>query len=837
MVLPDKLIDHTFVKVIFLKLHMKRTIYTLLFCLLTATSFSQVGSINGTIYGMDSSTVLSGITVNIEKTPLVTISNSKGEFSFNKAPEGVQNLIISHPGYKKVKVSVNVIANGTITQNFYLNEEVMDLPETVIKHVTMTGGEKGIKDLPGSAYYLSPKELEKFNYTDINKTLRSIPGVNIQEEDGFGLRPNIGLRGTGVERSSKITIMEDGILIAPAPYSAPAAYYFPTIGRMQAVEILKGSSQIKYGPYTTGGAINLISTQIPSDLKAKISLMGGSFGGRNLHAFVGNSHTYFGYSVEAMQYSSDGFKKLDNDGNTGFDKKDFIAKFRVNTKSTAKIYQSLSFKVGTSIENSNDTYLGITREDFETSPFRRYSASQKDEMNTNQTQLSATYSIRPAKFVTLTSTVYRNDFHRNWYKLDGVKDSSGTKTSIAKILADPSSFQNAYDIITGQTSINSDAFYLKGNNRTYYAQGIQTILGFDLKTGAVKHDIDLGFRYHQDNMDRFQYEDQYKMSNNTMMMTKAGTPGTESNRTSDAIAAATYIQYKLMYKKLTATAGVRNEQIWLHDRDFGKSDPERTGKNLVQSYNEVNVFIPGIAVDYKINSSIASFVGVHKGFAPPGAKDGARPEESVNYEAGIKFYKKAISSQLVFFFNDYKNLLGSDLAASGGAGTGELFNGGAAESKGIEFQLIYDVLSTFKMKANMPVTVGYTYTDAYFRSGFNSDFEDWGTVNAGDVLPYLANHQLAVNLSFEHAKFSINFGSKYTSEMRTVAGSGSIPTEELIPSYFIMDAGAKYNVHKNISLVLNVINLTNQVYLVSTRPAGLRPGMPRAFQLGLKANF
>ena len=816
---------------------MNRFLFALTFSIISFISFSQSGKVKGIIYDSDSLSGKGGVIISVEKTKFVTISNSNGEFYFDNIPAGEQYLFVLQPGYKKIRVIVSVVPDQLIVKNLYLTEEVLNLPETVIKHISMTGGEQGIKDMPGSAYYISPKELEKFNYTDINRTLRNIPGVNIQEEDGFGLRPNIGLRGTGVERSSKITIMEDGILIAPAPYSAPAAYYFPTIARMQAVEILKGSSQIKYGPFTTGGAINLISTQIPSELRAKINLIGGSFGGRNLHAFVGNSHANIGYSVEALQFSSDGFKTLDNDGNTGFDKKDYLAKFRINTKIDAKIYQSLSFKAGTSSENSNDTYLGITQDDFNATPYRRYAGSQKDQMLTSQSQLSATYLIKPFKFMTFTSTVYRNDFHRNWYKLDAVKDSSGAKNSISKILADPASYQNAYDIITGQTSINSDAFYVKANNRAYFGQGVQSIIGLDFKSGEMHHDIDLGFRYHQDNVDRFQYEDQYKMSDMTMMLTNAGKPGTESNKISNAIAAASYIQYKLLYKKLTATTGLRHEHIWLTEKDFGKNDPDRLGTFMTQTSNEVDVFIPGIAIDYKFTSSLASFVGVHKGFAPPGTKNGSLPENSINYEAGIKFYRKTISSQLVLFFNDYKNLLGADLAAGGGTGSGDLFNGGSAESKGVEFQVIYDVISPFKKHVSMPITIGYTYTDARFKSAFSSTFEDWGNVNAGDALPYLSNHQLSASAAFEHAKFAINFGSKYSSEMRTVAGSGDIPTSELIPAFFVMDAGVKYNIHKNISLVLNVTNLSNKAYLVSTRPAGLRPGMPRAFQLGLKANF
>jgi Fe(3+) dicitrate transport protein len=45
---------------------------------------------------------------------------------------------------------------------------------------------------------------------------------------------------------------------------------------MQAFEILKGGSQI-HGPYTTGGAINMVSTQIPNRFKARVVASIGSF--------------------------------------------------------------------------------------------------------------------------------------------------------------------------------------------------------------------------------------------------------------------------------------------------------------------------------------------------------------------------------------------------------------------------------------------------------------------------------------------------------------------------------------------------------------------------------
>ena len=73
--------------------------------------------------------------------------------------------------------------------------------------------------------------------------------------------------------------------------------------------------------------------------------------------------------------------------------------------------------------------------------------------------------------------------------------------------------------------------------------------------------------------------------------------------------------------------------------------------------------------------------------------------------------------------------------------------------------------------------------------------------------------------------------------MRTVAGQGPIPEAQGTDAYFIVDMSANYQLHPNLSLFASVTNLTDQSYIVARRPAGVRPGLPRAFMAGLKADF
>ena len=720
-----------------------------------------------------------------------------------------------------------------------INDSLPDAPlvtlnEVVLNAKVIFGSKFEAKNRTGSAYYISPEEIRKFNYTDINRTLRTVPGVNVYEEDGFGLRPNISLRGTSPERSAKISLMEDGVLIAPAPYSAPAAYYFPTIARMQSVEILKGSSQVQYGPFTTGGAINMLSTEVPDSFGAFLSTSYGSFATGRLHAQLGDSRKNFGYSLEYLNYNSNGFKDLDNGGDTGFDKNDLVAKIRLNTGPEATLGQELELKFQYSDESSDETYLGLTQADFDAAPFRRYAASREDQMNTEHLQFMATHTLKFSDYFRITTVGYRNEFSRNWYKLDNVT-VNGEREGIAAILNDPEGLSAYYDLIRGAADSGADALAVKANNRDYLSTGVQTKLDYHWTGLKTFHDVEIGLRYHFDEEDRFQWVDNYAMENNFLQLTTAGIPGTDANRISDARAFAAFALYKLKYGELTLTPGLRYENMVLSRREYGNADPERAGTSLSERENKVDVFIPGMGFNYNIDK-LSVFGGIHKGFSPPGNQAGQDPEESINYELGGRFSLGGLSGELVGFFNDYSNLLGSDLAATGGTGSLDQFNAGEVRITGIEALLNYNLLEGNKSFI-LPITLAYTFTDTEFLNSFGSEDGLWGEVNAGDELPYISRHQLNAGFGLEHRNFELNFNARYNGEFRTEAGRGTIPQDELVDSNFILDFAGKYRFNEHLSLTANIINLLDETYAVARVPAGLRPGHPFGAYAGIELRY
>lgn len=816
-----------------------------------AQETAATGTIRGTVMHDGLNAPLPGANVYLQDSNTGAATGPDGSFVIRSVTPGEYVLVASIIGFETARRRLTVEAGATTTVTVRLTERPLEISELVVERVMMTGGRTGLDDIPGAAHYITPEELERFSYNNVHRVLQRVPGVYLQEEDGYGLRPNVGLRGTGSERSSKITLMEDGVLAAPAPYAAPSAYYFPTVGRMQGMEVRKGSSQIKYGPYTTGGALNLISTQIPSEFSGRVNVLAGSNAERTLHTYAGDSRENVGFLVETYQARTNGFKSLTGvnnanagfDYNTGFDLQDYLGKVRLNTDDDATVYQALTFKIGWHEETSNETYLGLTDADFAQTPYARYAASQKDVMNTEQRQFQLRHVMRPSRYLDVTTTAYHQTFKRNWFKLDDVRATvAGDDIGIGTILSNPTEYAAELAIIRGQASPNDNALEVKNNNREYFSQGVQTTVGIQFETERFEHDVEIGGRLHQDEIDRFQWINDYRMApGGVMELTNERTPGTESNRVTTARALATYLQYQLSYGALKVTPGLRYETITIERDEYATDTPEgraRTASPVASRENSVDVVMPGIGLDYRFSDALSGFAGVHRGFAPPGSSPETKAETSTNYEAGVRYRRPGLRLDGVAFFNDYTNLLGRDLAAIGGEPTGEQFNGGDVNVSGLELQAGTDLGLPAGTSFSLPVEVSYTYTTATFQSAFESDFGPWGTVEDGDELPYLPSHQLFARAGVAGLHgVGLTLSGKYVSTMRTVAGQGDFVDDQRIGSHLVLDLAANYDVTRWATLFASIQNLTDNAYEVARRPAGLRPGLPRTLRLGVKTQF
>lgn len=764
------------------------------------------------------------------------ITNELGELILDEFSCQVCSLEISCLGY----VTKGLVIDRSSVKTpglIILEEDVLNLGTVVIEGRSLTRGHLDAWKIPGSSHFISPEQLRAQNYTDPGRLLQTIPGVNVQEEDGYGLRPNIGLRGSGSDRSSKITLMEDGILIAPAPYAEPAAYYFPFFGRMQGLEILKGSSQIKYGPFTTAGALNLLSTAIPQEFGGKISLRGSSYGGREVHAYAGTKTGIFSVLAETFQMASDGFKELDQGGPAGFNLQDYVIKARLETADKTKPgYQLLEFKWQQSRELAHETYLGLTESDFASTPYRRYLASEKDNIQTRHRTWSATHFIRLAPWAEITTLAYRNDFSRNWYKLDAVS-AAGNKISIGSGLLEDNPQHPFYLAITGQAT-DAHTLWVKANNRRYFSQGVQTTLSLNLgEKPGHKHHLDMGLRYHQDEADRFQWTDGYTATTQNLILELRGQPGSESNRINQASAWSGFVQHLWEKGRWTFTPGVRYEHIQMQRVDYGKTDPERLGTALQKTSNTVGVIIPGMGASYQIDPGWVGFTGVHRGFSPPGVNEGSLPELSLNMEAGIRYFKNRLGWKAVLFADRYNNLLGKDLTAAGGVGTGDTFNGGDATAHGLELEGKYYLNLIPARQIIVPLNLSYSYTVTRFKHDFASEFEAWGAVKTGDWLPYLAPHRLLSQIGLESPQWSTELSINYQTAMRSKAGQGPIPSAAVIPARTILDFSIHYQLSPQVSFFSQINNVLNTAYLAARHPSGLRPGLPRLIRFGVEFDF
>ena len=705
-----------------------------------------------------------------------------------------------------------------------------DTESEYIESVTIIGSKEDVKDLAGSGAVISNEDLQKAMDTDIQKILSAVPGIYMRTEEGYGLRPNISIRGTAIERSGKVTIMEDGVLVAPAPYTASSAYYFPTTGRIHAVEVLKGPAVVSQGPQTIGGAINLISTPIPKVASGKFIQEIGENGMTRTHTYYGGSQGNLGALVEIHEHASDGFDSIANvGGDTGFDKSDLMIKANYTSGN-----HSLTFKRVDLDETSNQSYVGLSQASFNANPRMRYGATAYDKMMNEGEQTSLTYEGSFNNF-DIRFTSWQNDYQRDWFKVSDFNNDSehGERDDINELISDANNGSaNAQAILDGELAVEIE---YKHNNRYYTNEGYQ----FNISTQLGIHALTVGYRDMEDSESRVQAHEYADQAADGSLSPLYGYIGlnNSNNRLRESSATSYYIEDTMDFGRLAVTVGYRSEDYDQRHRRWS----DRAGPNLTMvrtgeadnrdTFTTNDHTTSSFGATYDLNDNVILVAGFHQGMTP---MFGADPEEADNMELGLRYSEGTTNIEAFYFESDYSRLAAECTLVSGAACDADesaIFSGGEADVSGLEFS------GSMILEGNgvmYPISVNYTSTDATFANSSDSDY--FGTVAAGDDLPYIPDSQSSIVVGFINDN-----GLSGNARLVNVGSSCSLAacgTYNKIEAHSYLDLSLRKALNEDMDVYLILENTLDSEDLISRAPSeGARSQKPRTMKVGFSINF
>ena len=698
-----------------------------------------------------------------------------------------------------------------------------------VESVTIIGTKDDVKDLPGSGAVISNDDLQKAMDTDIQKILTAVPGIYMRTEEGYGLRPNISIRGTAIERSGKVTIMEDGVLVAPSPYTSSAAYYFPTTGRIHSVEVLKGPAVVSQGPQTIGGAINLISTPIPEVNSGKFVQEIGENGMSRTHAYYGASQGNFGALVEVHEHSSDGFDSIANvGGDTGFDKSDLMIKARYSSGNHTVTFKRVDLE-----EDSNQSYVGLSQASFMANPRMRYGATAYDKMMNDGEQTSLTY-VGDFDNFDVVFTSWQNDYHRDWFKVSDFNNDKehGEQDDINELISDANNGSaNAQAILDGQLPVEIE---YKHNNRYYTNEGYQ----FTVSTEIGVHALTVGYRDMEDSESRIQaheYADQAADGSLSALYGYVGLSGS-NNRLRESSATSYYLEDTMDFGKLALTVGFRSEEYDQRHRRWAEgAGPNLTAVRITSvrdTFAENDHNTSSFGATYELSETTTLVAGFHEGMTP---MFGADPEEADNMELGVRYSEGTTNIEAFYFASDYSRLAAECTLVSGAscdADESAVFSGGEAEVSGLEFS------GSWMLQGDngvvYPISVNYTSTDATFKNSSSSDY--FGTVAAGDDLPYIPDSQSSIVVGFINDN-----GLSGNARLVNVGSSCSLAacgTYNEIEAHSYLDLNLRKALNDSMSVYLILENTLDSEDLISRAPSeGARSQKPRTMKVGFSYDF
>lgn len=699
--------------------------------------------------------------------------------------------------------------------------------------------------VPGSGKVVTSESIEQNHRLTINEALREVPGVHVRDEDGLGIRPNIGIRGLDPTRSRKVHIMEDGVPIMLMPYGDPSSYYFPPIFRFDRIEVLKGSGQLLYGPQTIGGVMNFITRMPSTTPEGHFQVWGGNLNYLNTHFDYGGTWGKSGYLIDYTH------SQMDTPRFTNIRAK--IDDLTFKTVQELSDRTQITGKFNYYRENSGIGYQGLTQAEWATRGEERQTSFINDNFDFMRLGYHVAVNHMFTANLTSTTNLFGHYISRDWSRqstLDAVSFGSNALPA-ATVAAEPANTRYT-------------------NEREYWVWGIEPRFHYIHSLLGIKAEADFGARYMFEQSDRKQLRNLVSGigSPSSCAGVIGGTPsnnscvGENNKRTTNAY--AFFAQERLFLGPFTLTPGFRVEHISYDQDNRLASVNNGTGAYAKTTFTKV---LPGAGITYSPLKDHTLFFGAHRGMSPPQVSDAISlttnqpadlgPELSWTYELGARGNLTPWAGYAITGFQmDFDNQIISQSVAGGTGAT--LTSAGRTQHRGAEVALRIDALDAVTDRNDQEdVTLDFNYTwvaQADFKETRNSSLSASALLSgeattlsvSGNRLPYSPEHLITAGIGYANRGFSFGpfnarietqcISDQFADDRNTV-----IPTPSgqrgLIRGWCMLNASINQHVKKiHTTFFFTGKNMLDHDVIMD-RSRGIYPGLPALWQAGAKWTF
>lgn len=661
------------------------------------------------------------------------------------------------------------------------------IPEVVVKdvHERNEPDQDLVKEIAGTVNVVTREEILRARPKNADEMLRRIPGVNVLDEYGQGLRPNIGIRGMDPRRSKNILLLLDDTPIQPALFGDASTYYMVPIERIDHIEVIKGGATVLYSPNTQGGLINFIRKRIPTTPTFSTTNTFGSFNLFQSDTQYGGYFGNFGAQLGYVRRQSDGFRQR-----SASQLDDFTMRFEANPDDRTRITTNISW-----YDETTQTPGSITPTQYRND--RTLAGKPLDEFKGQRGAIDVTASRDIDAHNTAKIILYGNVFERNWYIQNQAADGT--------LLATSTNFLRKFNVF-----------------------GVMPQHQFNFSLFGLDHKITSGVRYHAERLSDIQ---------------GLGTAGSKISRTTnnadlESVAYAAYTETAIrLTEALTISPGIRWEQVD-QSRETMNAIPPAALPNF-KSSKTTQGLIYGTGVKYQLSPDSMLFGHVHTTFRPPTFANAVDPtsgttqdlsaERALSSDVGFRsIIVPGVSAEVAVFRTEFSNQIVQQ--GSQFVNAGKTLQEGIESTVSLDWGQIVRPLQGFVTRANVTLLRPKSL---------------FGATNGKD-LPYAPRMTFYGLVGYYHPSgASVEADAMFVAQQFTdgvnTQTENALGTTGAIPSYTIWNLRLNYAPPKaRWAVFAGVRNLTDESFIAQRTTGsfiGIQPGEIRNFYGGVSWRF